>query len=145
MLKGFFIVLMSLSLSVTAAVYKWTDAQGNVHYGDKPVDSNQANEIKVDSATVRSGVTESRAEKRGKLLDAMAEDRLEKKEKREKQKAERKQRRAKCNYLKDRLRRLVNSSRAYRLDKDGKRVYVSNQSREKSIGQLRKQVRKTCR
>lgn len=46
-------VLASLSTSAVAEIYKWVDAQGNVHFGDKPTDARvagQAEEVEVDES-----------------------------------------------------------------------------------------------
>lgn len=45
------ITLVSLSLltssSYAAGIHKWTDAQGNVHYGDKPPENTSTNTVKI--------------------------------------------------------------------------------------------------
>lgn len=39
---GLLLVLLVVHWPVTAQVYKWTDEDGNVHYGDKPMDADAA-------------------------------------------------------------------------------------------------------
>ncbi len=41
------ILFAFLSSSAWAGTYKWTDAEGNVHYGDQPPTDMQTDEIKV--------------------------------------------------------------------------------------------------
>jgi glutaredoxin len=48
MLPGF--VLLFASVCASAQVYKWTDAQGTVHYSDTPPPAQKANQIKTPSA-----------------------------------------------------------------------------------------------
>lgn len=53
-----FILFLFMALPVNAGVYKWTDEQGNVHYGDKPVNQEKATELQINS-NVNTGVTHS--------------------------------------------------------------------------------------
>lgn len=131
--------------NVGAEIYKWKDDQGNVHYSDSPRDNHGATELKLHGSTVKTDVTGSRAETREKLLQAMEEDRIEKKEQREKKKAKAKRDRARCNALRDKMRRMKRASGVYRLDKDGNRVFISKEQRGKSEDRLSKQIRKYCR
>lgn len=51
--RWFFIVLAVVTMNANAEVYRWTDADGRVHFGDKPpvsVDS-QSVDIRVNSYT----------------------------------------------------------------------------------------------
>ena len=147
MRTGFLLlVLLQMVLPVYAGVYKWTDSNGQVHYGDKPAAAGEAEEIDVDTDT-SSGFSlddEDRDEKRQRLLDAMQEDRLEKEAQREKERAEKDERRRRCAYLKDRLRRAQSATAMYTLDKDGNRVFYSDKKRKQSESKLRDQMRKVC-
>jgi glutaredoxin len=40
---------LACSPAATAQVFKWTDAQGKVHYGDKPPEDAKTKQIKVDA------------------------------------------------------------------------------------------------
>ena len=138
--------LLAFALPLHAGVYKWTDSNGQVHYGDRPEQPAGAEELKVETGPA-SGFAlddEERDEKRQRLLDAMQEDRLEKEELREKNRAEKEQRQRKCMVLKDRLRRAESASAMYKLDKDGNRVFYSSDQRKKSETRLQEQIRKTC-
>ena len=87
----------------------------------------------------------SREEKRERLLDAMAEDRVEKQEKLEKQKAIKEQNRRKCNAYRDRMRHYERASALYKLDDDGNRVYMSEADRARATKDLRAKISKYCR
>jgi len=139
------LLAITFAFSVNAEVYKWQDEQGNTHYGDRPDNGQAATEMDVKDATVKTEVGGERAETRDKLLQSMEEDRLEKKELREKQRKQAKRDRARCNSLRDKLRRMSSASGVYRLDKDGNRVFMSNEQRSKSEASLRKRMSKVCR
>lgn len=141
-----FLVLLLGCTTLYAGVYKWTDSDGQVHYGDMPQNTEDTEEISVD-AEPASGFAlddDSRHEKRQKLLDAMEEDRLEKKEQREKDRVEKEQRSRRCAWLRDKLRRTQSATGVYKLDKDGNRVFLSNDQRTSSESRLRAQIRKEC-
>ena len=141
----FFIALLCMQSPAIAEVYKWTDAQGRVHYGDKP-QSDKAETINLPSKEPPAvpHVSEDRLEKQRRLLDAYAEERRLKREADEKARKDKEERKRKCADLKDDLRNQENAGSIYRLDKDGKRVFLSHEEREASTAELRKQVQEWC-
>lgn len=140
-------MLLLLAFDVTAEVYKWTDADGQVHYGDRPHDSSSAEEINVDEETSTGFSLDdgSRSEKRQRLLDAMEEDRREKEAQREKNRVEQEKRNRQCIQLKDKLRRVESATGVYNLDKEGKRVFLTSDQRKHSEDELRAKIRKYCK
>lgn len=77
---GMFIVLALLAIPAGAEIYKWTDAQGTVHYGDRPPSSTVPNPF--DPRT--SQAAETRAiEARRKAAEQAARMRLEENKARE--------------------------------------------------------------
>lgn len=145
MLRISVLMLATLLSMAHAEVYKWTDENGVVHYGDRPVNKTHAQQIEVQQQAVETQPTGSRADKRQKLLEAMEEDRLKKSEQRKKQQEKSKRDRKYCHRLKDHLRNMQRASRTYNLDKDGNRVYQSEKSRSNSIARIKKQMKKYCR
>ena len=140
------VMVLSVLFSVShAEVYKWTDEHGVTHYGDKPASADSAEQIEVKQQTVDTQPSGSRAERRQKLIESLDEDRYEKKQERERQQAKAKRDRQRCHRLKDHLKSMQRASRAYRLDKDGERVYLSDAGKSKSEARIRKQMRKYCR
>ena len=141
--------ILIVPLAAHAGVYKWVDENGKVHYGDQPQSSQPGVEMNIDvTPSLSAGPSDdqlSREEKRERLLQSMEEDRLEKQEQRDKQKALRAQNRQKCNRYRDRMRHYQRANALYRLDKDGKRVYVSDSDRAKSTKKLQAQIDKYCK
>ena len=135
-------------VSVQAEVYKWVDEKGRVHYGDKPGAGSQAIEVKQHEAPDKPAATGedelSRDEKRQRISNMLEEDRLEKNKEREKKNKERERKKRECNRLKDHQRHTERASRLYKLDKDGNRVFLPNDQREKSQQKLRKRIKKAC-
>lgn len=139
------ILLCTLATTVPAEVYKWTDAQGNVHFGDRPP-AGKSETINMPSheAPAVPAVSEDRIEKQRRLLDAYAEERRIKGEADEKARKEKAERKRKCADLRDDLRNQENAGSVYNLDKNGERVFLSNEEREASTAALRKEVEYWC-
>ena len=135
-------------VSAQAEVYKWVDEKGRVHYGDKPTVGSQPVEVKQHEARDKPAATGedelTRDEKRQRVSDMLEEDRLAKNKEREKEKRERERKKRECNRLKDHQRHVERASRLYKLDKDGNRVFMPNDQREKSQQKLRKRIKKAC-
>ena len=133
---------------VHASVYKWVDENGKVHYGDQPQDTQPTVEMSIDNITPAPAFSDdeqSREEKRERLLQVMEEDRVEKQEKRDKQKAVKEKNRQKCNRYRDQMRHYERASALYKLDKDGKRVYISDVDRDRATKKLQTKIKKYCR
>jgi hypothetical protein len=135
-------------VSAQAEVYKWVDETGTVHYGDSPESGSQAVKAqyhKAPKAPVTTGEDQlSREEKRQRISDMLEEDRLEKNKERERKKVERERKKRECNRLKDRQRHVERAGGLYNLDKNGNRVFMSNEQRKKSEQKLRKRIQKVC-
>lgn len=144
------ILFLLLPLATDAAVYKWVDDEGNVHYGDRPVEAEPSVEMHVDDVATEPSYRDhddamTREEKRERLLQSMEEDRLEKQEQREQQQAVKQQNRKKCNRYRDKMRHYERARGIYRLDKDGNRVYMSDNDRARATKNLQKKIKKYCR
>lgn len=76
--KFFTIIFFLLCFSnANAAVYKWTDENGNVIYGDKPV-SKEADEIIIKKAPTPDQNVQDRMDEQNRLLDIIQQERKEK-------------------------------------------------------------------
>ncbi len=144
-LKPHVIVLM-LAFGITesnAEIYKWTDEQGNIHYGDKP--NKRASEVQVDISKKGHISTDTdRQLKRKNLIDAFNKDReYENKQKSEAQKKNKKLKRA-CIRAKDQLRNYTKARALYDLDKDGNRIIISDEERNSATQNLKNNINKYC-
>ena len=128
-----------------AEIYKWVDEDGNVHYTDRSLKNSKEMNISVDDAVENDISVDDRNERRQKLIDAMREDREEKERlKKEEQKRNRKLRKQ-CQWARDSLRNYEASGGIYNLDKEGKRVVLSDEERNKFINKLRSDIKKHCK
>jgi len=128
-----------------ADVYRWLDAAGEIHFGDRPPDK-QAEKVSIQRApTPPPGAGQAgRLQQQQKLLNAYREERL-KKEDDERRLAEQqeKQQRA-CMEAQDQLRQFERSGALYDLDEQGRRIYKGEAEREAFIENFRQQVRRYC-
>ena len=152
-MKSFmFIIFYLVAVSVHAEIFKWVDENGTVHYGDKPTAGSQTIDVRQHKKSVKPSISSdsdeeelTREEKRQRVIDMLEEDRLAKNEARQKKKNEQAKKRRKCNSMKDYQKRAKNAGRMYQLDKDGNRVYMSQNQKSKSEQKLQKRIKKSCR
>ncbi len=137
-------LLLFFSSLANAGVYKWTDENGNVHYGDKPTTGGERLNISTETPTRSTTSDETREERRQRISDSLTDDRLARKEKKAEAKKKKAQSDRQCVYAKDRLKRYQRAGRLYNLDKEGNRVILPDKSRDKTIANLQKEIRKNC-
>ena len=135
-----------------AEIYKWVDADGNIHYGDRPVGDGmtQSTQVEVvaiatrrtDPEQVKAGV-EARHERDNARADARAEREAAKQEE-EQARAEAAARAEKCTAYRARLEKFTFSRRLYRLDDDGERQYLDDAQMADARAQVQKQVEEYC-
>jgi hypothetical protein len=142
------VAAMTFAAGATAnEIYKWTDADGNVHYEDRP--SGAASEERVDITYRRtdSGAVNQRIQAR---LDRQAERDEAKsvaaaQEQEAADKAATAEERSKaCERARARLETYLQSRRLYRTDKNGERVYLDDAEREEARQKAEEQITEHC-
>ena len=144
-----FLIIQTLQAANAAPVYKWTDEDGQVHYGSKPKDKS-AKEIKIKNEYIDSGSStkslsaDERADKLKRFVNSIdAENKSKEEEKREKKEQEEKNI-ARCNASRDQLRRYENSGALYDLDEKGNRILLNKTQYEQAMSQAHARVQKWC-
>lgn len=145
-MKIFVIFFLLIASSVNAGVYKWTDKEGNVHFGDRPVDQDNATELNLNIES-RAGITNSAGnnKERDRMANELEEDRKAREEKRKKNRAAKKKKQERCARLKDQRRRYQRANSIYKLNAKGDRVYYSKKERAVREKKLNKSIAKACR
>lgn len=141
-------VTLALAAQAVAAegVYKWTDAQGRVHFGDRPPGEATSTPIIPPAPSTAPTATDAeRAARQQRLLDMYRDERLEKEEGEAKQKAEEEDRRRRCAHAKDRLDRYERSARIYDPQPNGERRYLSDGERDAEIRTTRNEIARWCK
>jgi len=121
-------VLFAFSGMASAVVYKWTDAQGKVQYGDNPPNGVHAEVVELlgthaartaqssESAPAASGAKSGAKDQAGQddpAKKAVDEDVAQTKEKQ-------------CADAQDRYKKLIEGRRLYKTGPDGERVYLTS-------------------
>jgi hypothetical protein len=121
-------VLFAFSGMASAVVYKWTDAQGKVQYGDNPPNGVHAEVVELlgthasrstqssDAAPGGSGAKSAAKDQAGQddpAKKAVDDDVAQTKEKQ-------------CADAQDRYKKLIEGRRLYKTGPDGERVYLTS-------------------
>ena len=97
----------------SAEIYKWTDEDGNVVYGDRPAAKQEADRLKLPGAPKAADGNRQRLQKQQKLLEIMRAERAEKAARRQKAKADLAERQRQCAALKKELNQIENARYLY--------------------------------
>ena len=143
---------LALSTAATSQIYKWVDADGNVHYGDRPTGDGATAQPGVERVAiasrrtnaeqVRTGV-QARLEREAERNDARAAA-AEAQDEADKLKAEAEDRANKCATYRERLERFITSRRLYRVDDNGERTYLDDSQIEAARARVQEQVEEYC-
>ncbi len=144
-MKKLIVLLIIISSPVSAGIYTWTDNNGNVHFGDKPVDNHSATEVKI-SINKNTGVTNSSGNKadREYLLKKIDEEKQDDAEKKKEKIALNKKNKKFCDNYKRRYQSLTQSNKSYTMSPDGERTYQSDEQRVSRKKDLSKGISKYC-
>lgn len=138
--------MLFFATPVSAGIYKWTDSDGNIHFGDRPADLESATELKIKTNN-RTGVTNSSSHKadREYLLKKIEEGKVATAEENKERIANNKKRRKLCDEYKRTYQNQIQSGRLYSMSPDGERTYLSDKDRAARKKKLTKGVSKYCR
>ena len=144
------LVLTALLLSGAAladGVYKWVDADGNVHYGDRP--SGDPSEVVVPMSYSRSSATGVQRQRQS-FVDAEAARREQRSARKEadeaaaEKAAERASMQKQCAEQRARLETLLQANRIYREGPDGEREYLDATQIQEARQRIEKLIADTC-
>ena len=143
-----FLVLISLCLiplSANADVYKWVDANGQVHFGDRPPIHAATSEVTVNTAPASADAgARERYQRMTEFLDQQQKEREArlvanaKAEEKAEKKAEL------CRTLRARLKHLASVSNFYDINDRGEMVYVNEAENARIREDFRAKVRENC-
>ena len=145
-MKIFIVLSLLVSSPAIAGIYKWTDSDGNIHFGDRPAELDSATElnIRIDKNT---GVTNSsgRQKEREYLLKTIEKDKKEAAENKKKKLAADKKRKKRCASYRRSYQSHIQSSRTYSMTPDGVKTYLSDEERLARKKRFSKGISKYCR
>jgi hypothetical protein len=136
-------VLLCLLLPGLAAaeIYRWTDANGQVHFGQRPAAAG-AQQIEVKPQVVeRDQLTREREERTNRFYDARREEQAQASAVAAERQAKRA---AECQELRRRLGNIPEGYSYYRTDASGERSYYSDEQVDTARQQLQSRVSERC-
>lgn len=139
-----FLAALALSAAASAAVYKWVDAQGNVHYSDRPPsESTPAELVNIDSRPTNRERVAVRGTSGQKQREAVAQGEGKQKAEQATQQAVNsdvaKSRAKQCEEAKARYQTAIDSHKLYKMGKNGEREYLN----DAELSQARLDARRT--
>jgi hypothetical protein len=139
----FFIACVLASQQAAAEIYKCTDANGKVQYGDKPC-KGEATIFTPKVGPKMDEDVEARGEKTRQLLRAYREEHAEEKQQAAELKAEKERRVENCHRARNRYQQIISAGRVYRLDKDGNQADLTDEEREAAIASAQADIKEWC-
>jgi hypothetical protein len=140
------IVVSTSGIAFANDIYKWTDEDGNVHYGDRPTGDATEERMAISSTSTDPSKVQARAQSRYAPKDpaeeAVANEPQGPTE--EDLHLQAAQRKEKCDTYKARLQKFVQSRRLYKQDENGDRVYLDEDQTQAARERVENQVQEYC-
>jgi len=135
-----FILLLAPALAA-AEIYRWTDAQGRVHFGEKPGGAG-AETVEVKPQVVeRDQATLEREQRTQQYFDARRDERARADARADAARAERVK---ECRQLREELAQIQRGGRYYVVDDQGERNYISEERLEAERSRLSSRIAARC-
>ena len=142
------VAAMALAASAFASeIYKWTDAEGNVHYEDRPSGAPSEERLELtyrrtDSSAVSQRI-QTRLDRQAEKAEAKSAAASQEREAAE-QAAAAEERASTCARAQARLESYRQARRLYRTDANGERVYLDDTQRQQARQKAEEQVAEFC-
>lgn len=146
------LTIVLLWLGCTAAplaagtVFKWRDANGRIHYGDRPPANaaSRSQRVPISTRPETDPNGDQRRALRNRLLKSYAHERAAKRAERAKRNAAREQNEAACARVRSRLAALQQAGGIFQTTADGQRIYFTDAQRARLMRETRDAVRQHC-
>ncbi len=135
------------SAAMANEIYKWTDENGNVHYGDRPSGSATEQRMALTYRRTDTGSLQQRVKSHADSVAARQDRKAEaaKEEKAAEEKAAEAATNAKkCDGYRAQLETFVQSRRLYREDENGERVYLDETQSQEARTRVEELISENC-
>ncbi len=140
-MRSLLLLMSLLPLLAQAQIYRWTDEQGRVHFGQRPVAGAEPVEVRPQ-VVERDAQTRERESRNARYFEARRE---ESRQAAQQQADARAERQRECSALEQQLARLQRGGRYFRNDAQGERVYYSDNELQAARSQLATRLQQRCR
>lgn len=123
------VALLTLGMPAAAGVYQWTDANGKVHFSDKPPVNRPSRTLDVPGTPAPdTGSKPATSPKhRQDILKTLDEEKQVRAEQQRKNEAERVRQVQNCTRLREQQRQYNEGGRFYTIDKNGEQVWHTDE------------------
>ncbi|WP_457977598.1 DUF4124 domain-containing protein [Ectopseudomonas composti] len=139
-MRHLLLIAALLPTLATAEIYRWTDEQGRVHFGQRPVAGAETVQVKPQ-VVERDAHTREREARSQRFYDARRE---EQQQAAVSAAAQREKRDNECRDLRRRLAQIPEGFNYYRTDTNGERIYYSDEETDTARRQLRERIAQRC-
>ncbi|HCW91408.1 MAG TPA: DUF4124 domain-containing protein, partial [Marinobacter sp.] len=125
--------------------YKWTDANGQVHFGDRPPAEKTAEEVAINAEPPgKDAAASERIRKMNEFLGQRQAEREVRQAEEAKIQRRAEMQEARCRKLKAQLKHMASVSTFYNLNEDGEKVFVSEEDNTRIRERFSQRVRQAC-
>ncbi|ARU89616.1 DUF4124 domain-containing protein [Pseudomonas sp. M30-35] len=133
--------LLLLPGLAAAEIYRWTDAKGQVHFGQRPTEQG-ATVVEVKPQVVeRDQATRDSEQRSERFYDARRQEQAQADAASAQRRSERE---AQCQKLRSSLAQMPEGRRYYRVEASGARTYYSDAQLDQARAQLREKISSRC-
>ena len=149
-IKALFIMvaaaLVTTGTAVAGEIYKWTDAEGNVHYEDRPSGNIPVQRVAIVSRNTDNAAVQARvaAQRESRATDEQVASEAPPEMSRQEIRAEQAKRKERCDQYRARLDTMLAAPRLYREDEAGERVYLDEEQIQAAQARVREQIKEYC-
>jgi hypothetical protein len=144
------LVLSAAALTTSAfagEIYKYVDADGNVHYLDRPTGESGEERLDISYSGTSGEAVSARVQKRREYMSTLEEARSEANSQREAEaqaRAEMEARAAKCQEHRARLESYLQSRRLFRENEAGEREYLDEKQTMEARRKVEEAIQENC-
>ncbi|MFG0380388.1 DUF4124 domain-containing protein [Pseudomonas sp. zbq_18] len=140
-MRHLLVVFLLVPAMASAQIYRWTDAQGRVHFSERPGGAG-AEQVEVRPQVVeRDAATREREERSQKYFDARRDEKAQAQSRAASSRAERNK---ECGKLRHQLSQIERDGRYFTTDAKGERSYISADEVEAVRSRLSSRIAARC-
>ena len=138
--------LVTAGTAVAGEIYKWTDAEGNVHYEDRPSGNSVIQRVAIASKNTDNAAVQARiaAQREARATEEQVSSEAPPEMSRQEIRAEQAKRQERCQQYRSRLETMLASQRLYREDDAGERVYLDENEIQAARSRVEEQIKEYC-
>ncbi len=143
-----FVALTFISLNASAALNKWVDAEGKVHYSDTPPPEATTQTVRnvtgKDQANAPASFSPKSVAEREAEMRKSRQEKDDASKKKAQQDADAQTRKNNCASARENARALEDSPRLVTYDENGERTFLDDSARAQRLEEARKAVSANC-